>query len=45
MVAGMRLDFQAINRAALASLPALLRRWLPEACARWCICWQRRTVQ
>jgi hypothetical protein len=28
--AGRRLDFQAINRAALASLPALLRRWLPS---------------
>ena len=28
--AGRRLDFQAINRAALASLPALLRRWLPD---------------
>ncbi len=26
-----RLDFAAINRAALASLPALLRRWLPDA--------------
>ncbi len=25
-----RLDFDAINRAALASLPALLRRWLPD---------------
>ena len=25
-----RLDFPAINRAALASLPALLRRWLPD---------------
>ena len=25
-----RLNFQAINRAALASLPALLRRWLPD---------------
>ncbi len=25
-----RLDFQAINRAGLASLPALLRRWLPD---------------
>jgi hypothetical protein len=25
-----RLDFGAINRAGLASLPALLRRWLPE---------------
>ena len=25
-----RLDFEAINRAALASLPALLRRWLPD---------------
>ncbi len=25
-----RIDFQAINRAALASLPALLRRWLPD---------------
>ena len=24
-----RLDFEAINRAALASLPALLQRWLP----------------
>ena len=23
-------DFQAINRAALSSLPALLRRWLPD---------------
>ncbi len=31
MAAGMqRLDFDAINRAALASLPALLRRWLPD---------------
>ncbi len=25
-----RLDFPAINRAALARLPALLRRWLPD---------------
>ena len=25
-----RLDFPAINRAGLASLPALLRRWLPD---------------
>ncbi len=25
-----RLDFDTINRAALASLPALLRRWLPD---------------
>ena len=25
-----RLDFPAINRAALVSLPALLRRWLPD---------------
>ncbi len=25
-----RLDFPAINHAALASLPALLRRWLPD---------------
>ena len=25
-----QLDFPAINRAALASLPALLRRWLPD---------------
>ncbi len=25
-----RLDFDAINRASLASLPALLRRWLPD---------------
>ncbi len=30
MAAGMRLDFQAINRVGLASLPALLRRWLPD---------------
>ena len=28
--AGRRLDFEAINRAAVASLPALLRRWLPD---------------
>ncbi len=25
-----RLDFDAINRAALGNLPALLRRWLPD---------------
>ena len=25
-----RLNFAAINRAALGSLPALLRRWLPD---------------
>lgn len=25
-----RLDFAAVNRAALANLPALLDRWLPE---------------
>ncbi len=25
-----RLSFEAINRAGLASLPALLRRWLPD---------------
>jgi hypothetical protein len=25
-----RIDFPAINRAALASLPVLLRRWLPD---------------
>ncbi len=25
-----RIDFPAINRTALASLPALLRRWLPD---------------
>ena len=30
MAAGMRLDFDTINRAALASLPVLLRRWLPD---------------
>ena len=30
MAAGGRLDFEAINRAALASLPALLLRWLPN---------------
>ena len=29
-VVGRRLDFEAINRAALASLSALLRRWLPD---------------
>jgi hypothetical protein len=29
--AGMnRIDFASINRAALAALPALLRRWLPD---------------
>ena len=30
MAAKMRLDFDAINRTGLASLPALLRRWLPD---------------
>ena len=25
-----RVDFAAINRAALADLPAVLRRWLPD---------------
>ena len=25
-----RLDFEAINRAGLASLPSLLQRWLPD---------------
>lgn len=25
-----RIDFERVNRAALASLPALLRRWLPD---------------
>ena len=30
MVVGMRLDFDSINRAGLASLPTLLRRWLPD---------------
>ncbi len=31
MAANMqRLDFEAINRAALANLSSLLRRWLPE---------------
>ncbi len=30
MAAGVRLDFDSINRAGLASLPALLRRWLPD---------------
>ncbi len=29
-VAGQWLDFAVVNRAALASLPALLRRWLPD---------------
>ena len=24
------IDFAAINRAALAALPALLRRWMPD---------------
>ncbi len=28
--AGRRLDFHKINRIALASLPALLLRWLPD---------------
>ncbi len=27
---GQRIDFAAVNRAALAALPALLRRWLPD---------------
>ncbi len=31
MAVGMqRLDFDAINRAALGNLPTLLRRWLPD---------------
>ena len=30
MAPGMRLDFGAINRAGLANLPALLKRWLPD---------------
>ena len=30
LTVGRRLDFEAINRAALASLPALLQRWLPD---------------
>ena len=30
MAVGMRLDFDSINRAGLASLPTLLRRWLPD---------------
>ena len=25
-----KIDFQAVNRAAIAVLPTLLRRWLPE---------------
>ena len=29
-VAGQWLDFAVVNRAALASLPALLHRWLPD---------------
>ncbi len=29
-VAGQWLDFAVVNRAALASLPALLCRWLPD---------------
>lgn len=28
--AGQRLNFQEINRVALGTLPALLRRWLPD---------------
>ena len=27
---GQRIDFAAVNRVALAALPALLRRWLPD---------------
>ncbi len=27
---GQRIDFATVNRAALAALPALLRRWLPD---------------
>ena len=27
---GQRIDFAAVNRAALAALPALLQRWLPD---------------
>ncbi len=34
MAAGMRLDFDAINRAGLATLPALLRRWLSDVLRR-----------
>lgn len=26
----MRTDFDAVNRAALAALPALVQRWLPD---------------
>ena len=26
-----RIDFKAINRAALADLPSAMRRWLPDA--------------
>jgi hypothetical protein len=29
-----RLDFDAVNRAALAVLPALAARWLPHGCRR-----------
>ena len=29
-----RIDFDAVNCAALASLPALLRRWLPDGRVR-----------
>ena len=29
-----RIDFDSINRAALAELPALLRRWLPDGRAQ-----------
>ena len=25
-----RVDFESVNRAALAALPSLLRRWLPD---------------
>lgn len=29
-----RLDFETVNRAALAVLPALCARWLPHGCRR-----------
>lgn len=30
MTISRRIDFEGINRAALASLPALVARWLPD---------------
>ena len=32
----MKIDFDGINRAALAALPVLLQRWLPDGRRRGC---------